>query len=96
MDRERLPIPKAVKIDVEGYEFHVIRGLSRTLRNALCRLLCCEIHPAFLPSGTTPQLIIAEVKSLGFTDIVLRERHGQIHMVASKDQSQEGEEAPCL
>ena len=84
VDREHLPIPKAVKIDVEGFEFQVIRGLSRTLRNASCRLLCCEIHPAFLPGGTTPQLIIEEVKSLGFTDIDLRERSGQIHVVARK------------
>ena len=92
MDRERLPIPKAVKIDVEGYEFNVIRGLSRTLRNASCRLLCCEIHPTFLPGGTTSGLIIEEVKSLGFTDIVLRDRPGwmctQIHMVARKDHAQ--------
>lgn len=87
MDREGLPIPKAVKIDVEGFELQVIRGLSRTLRNASCRLLCCEIHPAFLPAGTTPEIVIAEVKSLGFADIVLRERLGQIHMVARKDQA---------
>jgi FkbM family methyltransferase len=88
MDRERLPIPKAVKIDVEGYEFQVIRGLRRTLKNAFCRLLCCEIHPSFLPGGTTPQLIIEEVKSLGFTDMVLTERLGQIHMIARKHDSQ--------
>jgi len=84
MEREHLPIPKAVKIDVEGFEFQVIRGLSRTLANASCKLICCEIHPAFLPRGTTPPLIIAHVKSLGFTDMVLRERSGQVHMIARK------------
>ncbi len=49
MERERLPIPKAVKIDVEGYEYHVLCGLARTLRSPSCKLLCCEIHPCFLP-----------------------------------------------
>jgi FkbM family methyltransferase len=90
MDREHLPIPKAVKIDVEGYEFQVIRGLRRTLRNASCTLLCCEIHPALLPSGTTSHLIIEEVKSLGFTDIVLKDQLGeaQAHMVARKGDTQ--------
>jgi FkbM family methyltransferase len=84
MDSEHLPTPKAVKVDVEGYELQVIHGLRRTLRSVSCRLLCCEIHPALLPGGTTSQVIIEEVKSLGFTDIAVRERCGEIHMVARK------------
>jgi FkbM family methyltransferase len=90
MEREHLPIPAAVKIDVEGYEYHVIRGMRRTLQNPSCRLICCEIHPAFLPGGTTPQIIIEEVKSIGFTDMELKERSGQIHLVARKQPSQRG------
>jgi FkbM family methyltransferase len=84
MDREHLPIPAAVKIDVEGFEFKVINGLSRTLGNAACRLVCCEIHPAFLPRGTTSQMVITKVESLGFTDMDLRERGQQIHLIARK------------
>lgn len=84
MERERLPIPRAVKIDVEGFEYQVIRGLSRTLRDQACNLLCCEIHPPALPSGITPQVIIDEVKSLGFREPVLQDRCGQIQMVTSK------------
>lgn len=87
MARERLPIPQAVKIDVEGYELQVIRGLSRTLGNAGCRLLCCEIHPSFLPVGATPQQVVDAVKLLGFADVALKHRLGEIHMVARKTQS---------
>ena len=28
-DAEQLPVPRAIKIDVEGYELHVLRGLRQ-------------------------------------------------------------------
>lgn len=84
MDREHLPIPKAVKIDVEGFEYNVIRGLTRTLRDSACKLICCEIHPPALPRGITAQAVIDEVKSLGFQKATYRDRSGQVQMVACK------------
>lgn len=82
--REHLPLPKAVKIDVEGFEYQVIRGLNRTLADAACQLLCCEIHPPVLPPGITAQVIIDEIKSLGFKKTVFQERASQIQMIATK------------
>jgi FkbM family methyltransferase len=64
---DNLPIPTAVKIDVEGSEYAVIKGLQKTLADSRCSLVCIEIHPQFLPSGISPDDIITILKSLGFT-----------------------------
>ncbi|XOB41510.1 MAG: FkbM family methyltransferase [Candidatus Nealsonbacteria bacterium] len=42
---ENLSIPKAVKIDVGGYEYNMIKGLRRTLAHPACEIVCCEVHP---------------------------------------------------
>jgi FkbM family methyltransferase len=44
-----IPNPKVIKIDVEGYEYFVIKGLKKTLANEICEMVCCEIHPFLLP-----------------------------------------------
>ena len=38
----RLPAPHVIKIDVEGHETEVLRGLERTLHNATCRAVILE------------------------------------------------------
>jgi FkbM family methyltransferase len=49
--RERqLPIPNVLKIDVEGFEPEVLRGLDATLREPACRSVLCEVHYALLES----------------------------------------------
>jgi len=79
-----LPVPKAVKIDVEGAEYAVLQGLLETLSNPICELLCCEIHPPFLTSGVSPEMIVALVGSLGFKRIHSRARGSEIHLIAEK------------
>lgn len=81
----KLPIPKVIKIDVEGYEYPVLKGLSKTLSNEQCKLLCCEIHKTLYPFGTTKEDIVDFIKILGFRSINTYLRGGEIHIVAVMD-----------
>jgi len=44
IDRHNMDIPTVMKIDVEGYEHKVLRGLSNTLQRPECRTLFIELH----------------------------------------------------
>ena len=83
--REGLPIPSAVKIDVEGAEYSVLQGLGKTLSESKRALLCCEIHPRALPSDLSPRRIVSLVGALGFTVRQMQQRGTEIHLIAGKD-----------
>lgn len=53
-----LPLPKAIKIDVEGFEYPVINGLKDTLSHETCKLVCCEVHPAPFSNNINPSEIV--------------------------------------
>lgn len=46
--KKYIEAPTVVKIDVEGAEVEVVRGMKYTLNNKELRLLFIEYHPAFL------------------------------------------------
>lgn len=79
-----LPKPKAVKIDVEGYEYQVIKGLQKTLSTEICQLVCCEIHSHLSSSGANGSMILDLLKSLGFKKIESYNRGGEIHAICYK------------
>jgi FkbM family methyltransferase len=79
-----LPIPRAIKIDVEGQEYAVIQGLSRTLSQPACHVVCCEIHKMYLPESVKPEDVLALLRSLGFGEIKVHSRAGDLHACAMK------------
>lgn len=82
--REKLPVPHAIKIDVEGFEYAVLQGLLGTLASPTCRLVCLEIHPGLLPSGVSAEAITELLLRSGFECLKTGQRVGVIHVVASK------------
>jgi FkbM family methyltransferase len=82
--RERLSIPHAVKIDVEGFEYVVLRGLCGTLASPTCRLICVEVHPEVLPPGVSPETITDLLRSFGFGEFKTEQRVTEIHVVAMR------------
>ena len=77
-------IPAAIKVDVEGHEFSVLKGLAATLSNRQCRRVCVEVHPDLLPSGVTTHAIVAFIEDHGFTIAKQNLRDAVIHVIAVK------------
>jgi FkbM family methyltransferase len=71
---EALPLPDVVKIDVEGAEVRVIRGMSSTLAGPRRpRVLFIEIHPAFINAFGDDQAELSDI--LHARDYALVEQH---------------------
>lgn len=82
---ENLQIPRIVKIDVEGFEYEVIKGLSKTLKNKKCKIVICEVHPDLLPEGVKSGDIELLLKEAGFNKFDKLIRGVNIHLFASKN-----------
>lgn len=62
--------PTVVKIDAEGYELEIVRGMPRILRGV--RALFMEIHFEILEKRGMrqgPALLVKELKDQGFSNI---------------------------
>jgi FkbM family methyltransferase len=77
-----LPPPRVVKIDVEGYELSVLKGLRGLLSGPATTFLACEIHPW---AGVTVQDVRELLASMRFGNVTTTRRQGEVHMLARKE-----------
>ena len=79
LDRENLPAPDFIKIDAEGFEVRVLRGLRETIRTHK-PIVFCEINKGALAgNGHTPDDIMAFFEQLGYSNNLIYPsgaRHG--------------------
>jgi len=78
------PVPNAIKIDVEGHEFSVLRGLRQTLRDPTCRRVGLEVHPGLLPPGVDQADIVSQLRDSGLFVQSESVRSAAVHLIAAR------------
>jgi FkbM family methyltransferase len=67
-----VPKPDIIKIDVEGAEHLVIKGMQSALPS--CRVLFCEVHPNIRKYGSSAEDLEKILKNTGFRIEKIQER----------------------
>lgn len=83
-----LPAPTVLKIDVEGHEVDVIRGLSKTIESNV-RLVYCEVHPTIEPGiGDAVRELLEDA---GFSVERVHERGKEYFLRAERNRDRDGD-----
>lgn len=83
VEREGIPVPNVIKIDVEGAELKVLQGFDELLDHNECRLVYCEVHllgggpHSVQEHGGTPSEIHEFLETFDYDLTIIYEReHG--------------------
>lgn len=80
-----VPQPSIIKIDVEGTEHDVVKGMRDTLADPDCRVLYCEVHPERMETfGSTYDELLKELSQIGFKIESVNVREGEYHIKGVK------------
>jgi len=77
-----IPGPNIVKIDVEGVELAVLRGLEKSLQYSGCRFILCEVHPALMTGAH--EEVQKLLKKYGFHCQTSEQRRSEYHILAKR------------
>ncbi|WP_200531423.1 FkbM family methyltransferase [Halorubrum sp. LN27] len=82
-DLKGIPAPDVMKIDVEGSELSVLRGMNEMLEQ--CRIIYCETHADKLADrGESHQKVVDQLKEAGFSVDKLNSRGEETFLRATK------------
>jgi FkbM family methyltransferase len=78
-------VPTVIKIDVEGAEFDVLKGMEKILTSTLLRIVQIEIHPKILPLfNATVEDIYGLMNAANFSVAFQQVRGTEIEVVFEK------------
>ncbi|MCP6718273.1 MAG: FkbM family methyltransferase [Patescibacteria group bacterium] len=79
--KKKLHLPSIIKIDVEGYEFNVLKGLEATIRQSK-PIIFLEIHPAFLKElGIEKEQVLTFLREMDYKITFSSSRGKQEHYI---------------
>lgn len=85
VDSMKVLPPNVVKIDVEGADYQVLKGMRKVLSNPKCRFLIIEAHPKILPEfGKTLADVKETILDFGFYISEEISRGDEVHYVCTK------------
>jgi FkbM family methyltransferase len=79
-----VPAPTVIKVDVEGHEFAVLKGICHALSSSSCHLVACEIHPQLLPQGVTKETIVSLLCDCGLAVVSEFHRGPEFQIIAAR------------
>lgn len=80
-----LDYPNLVKIDVEGAELYVLKGMNNILNSNKLKILQVEIHPKILPLfNHNENMVIEYIESFNFQSMVRKTRGTEVEMIFRK------------
>jgi FkbM family methyltransferase len=86
IEREDVPSPTVLKIDVEGAEQQVLEGLQNSLKKDNCHTVYCEVHPNRLDDlGDSTDELHSLLEECGFKIKIIERRSPQYFIKAEKE-----------
>ena len=61
IEESKVDIPDVIKIDVEGAEILVLRGMKKLLKNPDLKIILCEVHSNLLPLFNSSEEEVKEI-----------------------------------
>ncbi len=61
IEEMKVDIPNVIKIDVEGAEILVLKGMKKLLKNPDLKIILCEVHSNLLPLFNSSEQEVKEI-----------------------------------